>query len=97
LNLAGLFNSRGVNDFTFTQFFGEIAGRVGKLLDVARRDTQAQGQLVAQAKALRAEASGVSLDEEAANLIVFQRAYQASAQLIRTLDEMTDTLIGLIR
>ncbi|MBK7927786.1 MAG: flagellar hook-associated protein FlgK [Bryobacterales bacterium] len=97
LNLAGLFNSRAVNNFTFTQYFGEIAGRVGKLLDVARQDAQAQTQLVAQSKALRAEASGVSLDEEAANLIVFQRAYEAAAQLIRTLDEMTETLINIKR
>lgn len=97
LNLAGLFNSRAVNNFTFTQYFGEIAGRVGKLLDVARQDARAQTQLVAQSKALRAEASGVSLDEEAANLIVFQRAYEAAAQLIRTLDEMTETLINIKR
>lgn len=97
LNLAGLFNSRAVNNFTFTQYFGEIAGRVGKLLDVARQDARAQSQLVAQSKALRAEASGVSLDEEAANLIVFQRAYEAAAQLIRTLDEMTETLINIKR
>jgi len=97
LNLAGLFNSRAVNKFTFTQYFGEIAGYVGKLLDVARQDARAQTQLVAQSKALRAEASGVSLDEEAANLIVFQRAYEAAAQLIRTLDEMTETLINIKR
>ncbi|MCC7236507.1 MAG: flagellar hook-associated protein FlgK [Bryobacterales bacterium] len=97
LNLAGLFQSRSVNNFTFTQYFGEIAGRVGKLLDVARQDARAQTQLVAQAKALRADQSGVSLDEEAANLIVFQRAYQAASQLIRTLDEMTETLINMKR
>jgi flagellar hook-associated protein 1 FlgK len=97
LNVAGLFNSRSVNNFTFTQYFGEIAGRVGKQLDVARQDARAQTQLVAQSKALRSEASGVSLDEEAANLVVFQRAYQAAAQLIRTLDEMTDTLINIKR
>lgn len=97
LNVAGLFNSGNVNNFTFTQFFGEIAGQVGKRLDLARQDARAQGHLVAQSKALRAEASGVSLDEEAASLIVFQRAYQAAAQLIRTLDEMTDALINIKR
>jgi len=97
LNLSGLFNSRSVNNFTFTQYFGELAGRVGKQLEISRHDARAQSQLVSQAKALRSEASGVSLDEEAANLIVFQRAYQAAAQLIRTLDEMTETLIDIKR
>lgn len=97
LALAGLFTSRAVNNFTFTQYFGEIAGRVGKALSIARSDRQTQSQLVAQTKSLRDEASGVSLDEEAANLIVFQRAYQAAAQLIRTLDEMTETMINIKR
>lgn len=97
LQLAGLFTSRAVNNFTFTQYFGEIAGRVGKALAVSKSDAQTQSQLVAQSKSLRDEASGVSLDEEAANLIVFQRAYQASAQLIRTLDEMTETMINIKR
>lgn len=41
--------------------------------------------------------SGVSMDEEAANLIKFQRAYQAAAKLITTVDEMTQTILELKR
>lgn len=39
--------------------------------------------------------SGVSMDEEAANLIKFQRAYQASAKLITTADELMQVILGL--
>lgn len=41
--------------------------------------------------------SGVSMDEEASNLIKFQRAYQASAKLITTADELLQTILDLNR
>lgn len=43
----------------------------------------------------RDSVSGVSLDEEAANLIRFQRAYQAAARMIRATDELFETLLSL--
>ena len=42
----------------------------------------------------RESVSGVSLDEEMTNIIRFQRAYQASARAMSTIDEMLDTLIN---
>jgi flagellar hook-associated protein 1 FlgK len=42
----------------------------------------------------RQSVSGVSLDEEMANLVRFQRAYQASSRAMSTLDEMLDVLIN---
>jgi flagellar hook-associated protein 1 FlgK len=97
LALARLFGTRAIQNFTFSQFFGETAGGAGRALSVARDSELTQGQLLAQAKAIRGEASAVSLDEEAAQLVAFQRAYQASAQLVRVLNEMTEEAIGLLR
>ena len=53
--------------------------------------------LLTQARAQRQDESGVSLDEEAAHLVQLQRAYQASAQLFRTINEMTQDVIGMLR
>ena len=39
----------------------------------------------------------MNLDEEAANLITFQRSYEASAQLVKILNELTETVIGMLR
>jgi flagellar hook-associated protein 1 FlgK len=42
----------------------------------------------------KAEVSGVDLDEETADLLRFQRAYQAAARVMTVLDEMLDRLIN---
>jgi flagellar hook-associated protein 1 FlgK len=39
--------------------------------------------------------SGVNLDEEAVRMIAIQRAFQASAKVISTVDEMLDILVNL--
>jgi len=41
--------------------------------------------------------SGVSIDEEMANLLVFQRAFQANAKLITLLDSLVEVSIDIIR
>ena len=50
-----------------------------------------------QLSELRDSTSGVSLDEEMANLIKFQHAYSAAAKLITTSDEMLRTLLDVVR
>ena len=50
-----------------------------------------------QLKNIRESISGVSLDEEATKMIEFQKNFDASARLIRTADEMMDTVLNLKR
>ena len=61
------------------------------------RSREAQDNIVQQLDTLRESVSGVSLDEEAAKMIEFQKAFDASARLIRTADEMFDTVLNLKR
>lgn len=61
-----------------------------------RRDS-IQGTVTAAAEATAAEVGGVSLDEEMANLVAAQRAYEASARVMSTIDELLGTLINLGR
>ncbi len=97
LALADLAKSQQINGFTFTEFYGNLGGRVGRDVASARGDQQSAGALLAQARTFRSDSSGVSLDEEAAKLIEFQKSYQASAKLLSVLNDLTDTLIGLIK
>ncbi len=86
-----------INGFSFTEFYGDLAGRIGRELATARDNRDFRSQTVAQARNLRQQLSGVSLDEEAVRLVEFQRAYQANARLLTTLNELLDTTLALIR
>jgi len=96
LDLAGLTTSKEIDDLTFTEFYGTVAARVGQELTAAREDERTQSLLLAQAQSLRDEVSGVNLDEEAASLIEFQRSYQAAAQMIRVLNELTGEVLRIL-
>ena len=52
--------------------------------------------LLSEFSNIKEQISGVSLDEESINLIKFQQAYQASAKLIATVDELLSTVINMI-
>jgi len=80
----------------YNEFFGSLAASVGRELASAQDQQDIQTQLVAQARDFRQQISGVSLDQEAVELIQFQRAYQANAKFITVLDQLTQTAINLI-
>jgi flagellar hook-associated protein 1 FlgK len=52
-------------------------------------------QILQQLQDERGSISGVSLDEEAANVVQFQTAYQASARVISTIDSMLADAVNL--
>jgi flagellar hook-associated protein 1 FlgK len=78
-------------------FYGKLAADAGRRTSLANDDAALSDSLLQQARAWRESVSGVNLDEEALSLVQYQRAYQASAKLITTLSEMTETLLGIIR
>jgi len=82
---------------TFNDAYGQIVSGVGTLTREAEVSSSAQQTLLNQAKGSRESLSGVNLDEEAANLMKFQQAYQASAQSISVVKSLFDTLIGAVR
>jgi flagellar hook-associated protein 1 FlgK len=60
----------------------------------AKRMTTNSAALVEQTENRRLSESGVSLDEEMTNMVKFQQAYNASARMITTLDEILDTTVN---
>ncbi len=69
----------------------DVGSRARESADLAR----GQEFVVDAIRAQRESVVGVSLDEEGANLLRFQRSYQASAQLISIADEMAQTILAL--
>jgi len=86
-----------IDGVSFSEFYGQLAGSVGGKLNDAKNSQQVQQSLLAQAKDLRDQYSGVNLDEEAAILIQFQRAYQATSRFITVLDQLSQDTINLLQ
>lgn len=99
LALAGLQDQRLVNgdSETFQGMFGVTVTRVGTNSSDAIRNLSIETTLRDQAVSQRENDRGVNLDEEAANLLRLQQAYQASAQLIKISDELFQVLISSTR
>lgn len=95
--LSQLAQARTTDNQTFTEFYGTLAGGVGRDLSNAKAAFKVQGDLLTQAKELRQTAQGVDLNEEAARLIQFQRAYQAAGELFRTINSMTESVLNVLR
>lgn len=99
LALAGLedqkFLNSGISDFN--DYLSAQISSIGALSRQAEQQFETQEGIVNQIEAYIDSISGVSLDEEAANLMMYQRAFQASALIITTIDEMFQTILDLKR
>jgi flagellar hook-associated protein 1 len=100
LQLAALANPQQaadeVNGVSYTQFYGNTAASMGRQINQAQSDQDVASQLVAQARSMRQNSSGVSLNQEAINILQFQQAYQAAAKLVTTLNSLTQSVINMI-
>jgi flagellar hook-associated protein 1 FlgK len=74
--------------------YAAFVRQVGADTDNADRAQSIAQAALDSAEDRRQNVSGVSLDEEMANMIRFQRGYQASARAMSTVDDMLDTLIN---
>ena len=80
---------------TFEEFNNSTISAVGVQTQQARRQAENSDLIVQQSIALQESVSGVSIDEEMTQLILFQRAYEASARFITTVDRLLETLINM--
>jgi flagellar hook-associated protein 1 len=82
---------------SFSQSYSQTVATLGQAL--ASTNNQLADQQVVEKLLIRQRDSysGVSLDEEMTDLVKFQKAFEASARLINTVDEMLDTVLSLKR
>ena len=98
-NLARLANIEtmtfGSQEQTIQQGYLTLLNRAGTLSGQAQVAQQALEIVRDQAVSARESVAGVNLDAEAASLIKFQQAYQASARLIQTANQLFDTIVRM--
>lgn len=79
---------------SYDEFWGSFIANVGTTSGQQQMLATSQDSIVQHIDQLRQGTSGVNLDEELVDLMGHQRAYQAAARLVSTIDAMLDTLIN---
>lgn len=84
----------GAGTVSYQSAYGQLVSGVGTRTNDAAVSQEAAQTILNQSQSQWESISGVNLDEEAANLIRFQQAYQASARVIQVSSELFDTIIS---
>ena len=96
-NAIGQLTEAGISDLgdSFNNFYRTIVAYTGSAAATASDGLTFENNLSSTLNSRRDAVSGVNLDEEAINLVKFQRSYEAGARLIRVADELMQTILQL--
>lgn len=94
LSNNGLNVENSTSGMKIDSYFKDTIDRLGVQSQEAQRMVTNQEELLYSIEESRASVSGVSLDEEMANLVQFQHAYNANAKIISTVDELLEVIIN---
>lgn len=93
-NTAFATGSGDAIDGTFSGFYSQTVSTIGQALATANAQVSDQTNIENLVKSQRDAVSGVSLDEETANLMQYQRAFQASSRVFSVVDSLLDTVVN---
>ncbi|HBI23421.1 MAG TPA: flagellar hook-associated protein FlgK [Nitrospiraceae bacterium] len=97
LTLVGLQDKLSVDGAsTFNGYYSSVVGEIGANSQYVNNSSMAQKFSLEQLDNMRESVSGVSMDEEMANLMKYQNAYEAAARLITVSDELLQTLLNIL-
>ncbi|HTW53875.1 MAG TPA: flagellar hook-associated protein FlgK [Stellaceae bacterium] len=93
LAMTGLSSQNLLSGQTLTSAYSTLVGQVGSAGQTASFNAQAASGVLNQVQSVQQSISGVNLDQQAADLVVYQQAYQASAQVIASAQTLFDDLL----
>jgi flagellar hook-associated protein 1 len=94
--LLALQNSNIVDGQTPLGYYSDLVFKIGNDVSTAQTNEQAGSQALQQLQNLQGGVSGVDINEEAANLVQFQNAYQASAQVVTVINTLLESTIDMV-
>jgi flagellar hook-associated protein 1 FlgK len=97
VGLAGLANQTLLSGQTFGNYYGALVTNVGNSGQEAQLTAQATQAVLTQTQNSQQSVSGVNLDQQAADLVGYQQAYQASAKVIATAQTLFQTLLTALQ
>ena len=93
--LAAVQNQPVVGGQTPTDYYSNIVFQVGNDVSNDTAELSTSQSILTQLQDQRNSISGVSLDEEASNMVQYQRAYDAAANVVTTINDMLYTAINM--
>ena len=93
--MANLQNEPIVSGQTAGDYYSNLIDQVGNDVSNATSEQEAVGLVLQQLTNQQESISGVSLDEEATNLVMYQQAYEAAARVISIADELNQATIDM--
>ncbi len=93
--LIDLQNQSIINGRTPTATYSDMTFSIGNTISQANTNATATGNILSQLQNQQGSISGVSLDEESANLLLYQRSFQAAAKIITTIDTLMGNLLDM--
>ena len=97
LAMTNLASQNLLSGQTLSSAYGSLVAQVGSAGQAANFAAQAAQGVLNQVQAVQQSISGVNLDEQAADLVTYQQAYQASAQVIASAQALFQSLITAIQ
>ena len=97
LLLATLAQSAALDGGTYADAYASILSGVGSKAQEVAAASRSHDGILTQARESIASVSGVNLDEEAANLLRYQQAYQAASKVISIADTMFQSILQASR
>ncbi|MCC6686916.1 MAG: hypothetical protein IT205_08000, partial [Fimbriimonadaceae bacterium] len=85
-----------LGDRTFSDFYSASVSGLANDIGQAKAQTETFGSILDQISAQADSISGVSIDEEMADLMRYQRSYQAAARVLTILDQTTEDIINMM-
>lgn len=95
-DIYGLYTAQLVGNQTLGQASQSIIGQIGNAVQTAKTQVEINAALKGMQDNQEKLVSGVSLDEELANMLIYQRAFAASARMLTTADQMMQTVIEMM-
>jgi flagellar hook-associated protein 1 FlgK len=87
----------GLNGLSIPQQWRSVVGQLATASGQARHDTETTHSVSQSLESQRASISGVNTDEEAVNLMQYQRSFQAAARYISIVDQLVSEMLSLVR
>jgi flagellar hook-associated protein 1 len=99
LKLAAIMNQGILNNgaTSLSSAVNSFVGTVGLQTSQAQNGATAQQSVLSSAQSAQSSVSGVNLDEQAADMVEYEQAYQAAAQTIKTADTLFNSLLAAVQ